>query len=58
MDLSIIIVNWNTRELLAKSLASVYTTITIIEYEVYVVDNGSTDGSLEMVRENFPKSSW
>ncbi len=55
MDLSIIIVNWNTRELLAKSLASVYSTTVGFDYEVFVVDNASTDGSLEMVREKFPQ---
>jgi GT2 family glycosyltransferase len=55
IKLSVIVVNWNTRELLAKSLASIYNTIVGFEYEVFVVDNGSTDGSLEMVREKFPK---
>jgi GT2 family glycosyltransferase len=54
-DLSVIIVNWNTRELLAKSLASVFVTIHKCSFEVIVVDNGSTDGSSQMVREQFPE---
>jgi hypothetical protein len=56
MDLSVIIVNWNTRELLRASLASVYDTLHGVDFEVYVVDNGSTDGSQQMVREDFPQA--
>jgi len=55
MDVSIIIVNWNTRELLSQCLQSIYASRTTKEIEVWVVDNGSTDGSVEMVRENFPQ---
>lgn len=53
MDLSIIVVNWNTRELLQRCLASVYDTIRGLSFEVIVVDNGSTDGSPEMVASVF-----
>ena len=53
--LSIIIVNWNTRELLAGCLQSVYETAGDLECEVFVVDNASTDGSIQMVRERFPQ---
>ncbi|MHB0913497.1 MAG: glycosyltransferase family 2 protein [Armatimonadota bacterium] len=52
-DLSIIIVNWNTREELARCLASVYADDPG-GLEVTVIDNASTDGSAEMVREEFP----
>ncbi|WP_311029156.1 glycosyltransferase family 2 protein [Mesorhizobium koreense] len=52
--LSIIIVNWNTRELLQDCLTSVYTTVGAINAEVIVVDNGSTDGSIEMLLSRFP----
>ncbi len=55
VDLSIIIVNWNTREMLAHCLASVYGTAGGLEFEVFAVDNASTDGSVQMVRERFPQ---
>lgn len=54
LDLSIIIVSWNTRELLAKCLRCVEETVKKISYEVYVVDNNSSDGSQDMVRKDFP----
>lgn len=53
--ISIIVVNWNTRELLRKCLDSVETTIRSLSYEIIVVDNASTDGSAAMLRENFPQ---
>lgn len=55
VDLSIIIVSWNTRELLRECLLSLYRHTTDIAFEVFVVDNNSSDGSAEMVRNNFPK---
>lgn len=55
MDISVIIVNLNTRQLLLDCLRSVHETVTDLEFEVFVVDNGSTDGSLEAVGENFPR---
>jgi len=54
MNLSIIIVNWNTCDLLAQCLESVYANPPDCEFEVLVVDNASTDGSVQMVRERFP----
>lgn len=53
MDASIIIVNWNTRDLLAQCLESVYTHPPNGDFEIFVVDNASTDGSAAMVRERF-----
>jgi len=53
-DLSVVIVNWNTRDLLAQCLKSVYETASGVDFEIIVVDNASTDGSVEMVRERFP----
>lgn len=53
-DVSIIIVNWNTSDLLAKCLRCVETTVHDVSYDVWVVDNASTDGSAEMVRRDFP----
>ena len=54
-DLSIIIVNWNTRDLLLQCLESVYQTVRGMEVEVFVVDNGSADGSEAAVKEGFPE---
>ncbi len=54
VDLSIIIVNWNTRELLAQCLASIYAHPPDGTFEIFVVDNASSDGSAQMVRERFP----
>lgn len=55
MDLSIIIVSFNTKDLLKNCLTSVFNTTKGINFEVFVVDNGSTDGSIEMVKKKFPK---
>ena len=54
MNLSIIIVSWNTRDLLRRCLASLYANLPEGETEVLVVDNVSTDGTVEMVRAEFP----
>ena len=56
MVLSIIIVNWNVRDLLRKCLASIGTQMLLgsDEYETIVIDNASTDGSVEMLRGEFP----
>jgi N-acetylglucosaminyl-diphospho-decaprenol L-rhamnosyltransferase len=51
-DVTIAIVSFNTRELLAACLRSVFST-TNISFEVCVVDNGSADGSAEMVARDF-----
>ncbi|MHB8143936.1 MAG: glycosyltransferase family 2 protein [Thermoleophilia bacterium] len=52
--LSIVIANWNTREMLAQCLARLPAATSDIQYEVIVVDNGSSDGSVKMLREGFP----
>ncbi|HEX9011907.1 MAG TPA: glycosyltransferase family 2 protein [Anaerolineaceae bacterium] len=53
--LSIIIVSWNTRELLRRCLASIYENPPARPFETWVVDNGSQDGSAQMVRDLFPR---
>jgi len=55
-DLSIIIVSWNTRELLAECLQSLEDTIQKMCFDVWVVDNGSSDGSVAMIQERFPRT--
>jgi GT2 family glycosyltransferase len=54
MDLSIVVVSWNTRELLATCLKRVYETVSEPAFEVIVVDNGSEDDSAAMVKAEFP----
>lgn len=55
MDLSIVIVNWNSKDYLQKCLATIFSTIHDIEFEVLVIDNASFDGSDEVVTGNYPK---
>jgi len=55
MDLSVIIVNWNTRELILQSLRSLYGGVGELSMEIFVVDNGSSDGSVEAMRTTFPE---
>lgn len=54
MDVSVIIVNYNTKQLLADCLDSVREKTKDIEYEVIVVDNDSHDGSQKMLRSQYP----
>jgi GT2 family glycosyltransferase len=57
MDIAIVIVSWNTRELLKKCLYSLQRELESLgaSYETYVVDNNSADSSAEMVRQEFPR---
>ena len=56
VDLSIIIVNWNTRDLLAQCLQSLQDTVQESSFKVWVVDNDSSDGSVAMIQEQFPQT--
>lgn len=49
MKLSIVIVNWNTKELLKQCIESIYSETIKIDFEVFVVDNNSEDKSAEMI---------
>jgi len=53
--LSIIIPSYNTKKLLRDCLTSIYKQTKEIKFEIIVVDNGSKDGSVEMVKKKFPK---
>ena len=56
MDLSVLIVNWNTGDLLQTCLRSLEGSLakSALESEILVVDNASADQSAEMVRAEFP----
>ena len=54
-DLSVVIVNWNTIDMLRDVLASVFDTCGTITMQMIVIDNASNDGSADMVTEEFPK---
>lgn len=53
-ELSIIIVSYNVRQLLVDCLRSIEHSAQDIAYEIIVIDNASTDGSVAMVRKSFP----
>lgn len=53
MDISVIIVSYNTADLTTACLESVFASLRL-SYEVFVVDNASKDGSAEIIRKKFP----
>lgn len=53
--LSVVIVNYNVQHFLEQCLHSVRKAVSGIESEVFVVDNNSVDGSVQMVKEKFPE---
>jgi len=55
MDVSIVTISYNTRELLQRMLESVQKTVKQSKHEIIVVDNNSSDGSVEMIQESFPE---
>lgn len=55
MDLSIIIVSWKVKEKLRANLQALYSSTGDFSYEVYVVDNNSLDGTVEMIGAEFSK---
>lgn len=53
-DVSVIVVNWNTRDLLLGALAALPAALGNLQADTWVVDNASADGSLEAVRAGYP----
>jgi GT2 family glycosyltransferase len=54
IDVSVVVVSWNTRDILRGCLRSIFEQTREVSFEVLVVDNNSHDGSAEMVRAEFP----
>ena len=54
IDISVIIVNWNTKDLLRNCLNSLSKTVHNLIFEVIVIDNASSDGSVAMLESEFP----
>jgi glycosyltransferase involved in cell wall biosynthesis len=55
VQISIIIVSYNTEKLLFNCIKSIYQYAHDLEIEIIVVDNASFDNSVELIRESFPK---
>lgn len=55
-EVSIVIVNYNVKYFLAQCLQSIFKSVLDdISLEVWVVDNASNDGSVDMIQQDFPK---
>ena len=54
IDLTIVVVNWNACAYLRGCLRSIIEQTRVCAYEIVVVDNNSTDGSQQMLTEEFP----
>jgi len=55
IKLSVVIVSWNTRDLLKECINSLYDTIRRHDFEAIVVENLSSDGTQEMIKSEFPQ---
>jgi len=55
MKLSVVILCWNDMKVIGDCLKSIYETTRKMEFEVIVSDNGSTDGSMELIRREYPR---
>jgi GT2 family glycosyltransferase len=55
LDVSIIVVNWNTRDVTCNCLVSVFGQTKDVRFEVILIDNASSDGSVEKIRKDFPQ---
>ena len=54
LDISIVVISYNTREMTLECIRSIYEQTDGVSYEVIVVDNRSGDGSAQAVAEHFP----
>lgn len=58
MDISVIIVNYNTRDLLADCIESIIENTAGVDYEIIIVDNASHDNSREAITSRFKYIKW
>ncbi|MEK9136487.1 MAG: glycosyltransferase family 2 protein [Bacteroidota bacterium] len=58
VDLTIFIVSWNCKQYLADCLRSIEATGSRLSNHVIVIDNNSTDGTVEMVKRDFPRVTF
>lgn len=57
MDLSVIIVSWKVKDKLKDNLNALFASQGDFKFEVFVVDNNSADGTVEMVKNEFPSAT-
>lgn len=57
IDVSIIMLSYNTRDLLEQCLRSIEEKVKGVSYEIIIIDNASADQSVEMVRSKFPQAT-
>lgn len=57
-DVSIILVNYKTKDLAKQCIESIYEKTQNLNFDIYVVDNASDDGVEEMLKENFPQVNF
>lgn len=55
IDVCVVVVSWNTRDILRRCLRSIFEQTREVSFDVVVVDNNSRDGSADMVRTEFPE---
>jgi len=55
MDVSIVLVSYNTKDLTKDCIKSIYNKTQDLNFDIWVIDNNSSDGSAQMIREEFPQ---
>lgn len=57
MNLSVIIITWNAKHFLVKCLNSIYEKNKNFDFELIIIDNHSTDGTIEFIEEKYPNAT-